>query len=264
MKDFIYRWTPIALGLALGFVMFRPPAWLSGLGPLAWLVNLFLCALVFYMFVFWMVLASLPREITAEPLDATTAGWDGGEQKRALEALGFVPIGGPMRVNVGPSAIVYAFVHPQAPVYANLFRTGTATAKISYDLVSMLDGNRGGLTTGPLPDGAALPSGAGGFRQVFPGAAPAELLERHVEGLRYLQAQGVPPRAVSADTYLQDFRFAMGEQRERFMNSPLVGTWMTMWRGATRRVPFIGPLAEQAVAARQLATLQSGSPSGVF
>jgi hypothetical protein len=174
-------------------------------------------------------------------------------------ALGFRPAGPPRRVNVAPSAILLGFVHESEPVYGTAFRTEHVRPRTSFDFVSILHGERGGLTTNAEPDGAVLPAGPGGLRQVLPGGSQAELFRKHMEGLTYLYERGIQCRPVSADTLEQDFAEAMSRQRRMFLSSPLRSTLITLWRAATKRVPFLGALRDQKVAQQQIAELIAGS-----
>ena len=98
----------------------------------------------------------------------------------------------------------------------------------SLHFVSILHGEKGGLTTNADPTGAALPAGDGGVRQVFPGESPEQLYRRHLDGMAYLRERGIACRSVSADTFAQDLAFGIGRQREVFTASPLAGTLVTL------------------------------------
>ena len=67
-------------------------------------------------------------------------------------------------------------------------------------------------------------------------------------------------RAVSAGAFEEDFRRAMAAQRKLFLDAPLRGTVVTLWRAATKQVPFVGALAQQPIAARQLSGQQAVRP----
>jgi hypothetical protein len=165
---------------------------------------------------------------------------------------------------MAPAAIVLGFVHQNEPVYATVFKTTTVPPKIGYDLVSILEGGQGGLTTNADPAGAAMPSGAGGFRQVLKGQGPEELFRAHLEGIEYLGEQGIRVRKVWAERYRQDLAAAMRFQRRQFLSSPLRSSLLTFWRAATKQIPFFGDLRGQAVANRQIRTYLTGQTGGVF
>ena len=38
------------------------------------------------------------------------------------------------------------------------------------------------------------------------------------------------------------------------------GTFVTLWRAATKQVPFVGPLAQQSIASEQLVSLRGAHP----
>ena len=120
------------------------------------------------------------------------------ELRREYLRLGFREAGPPLRVEVAPSATVLGFVHESEPVYGTVYRTTTIPAKVGHDFVSILAGERGGLTTCADPAGAVLPAASGEFRQVLPGSKPEVLLQAHREGLHFLREQGLAARPVSA------------------------------------------------------------------
>ncbi len=264
MRNLVYRIAPIALGAVLGKVLMAPPAWLDALGPGRWVVNAALVAGVVLLSVPLFVLANLPRNVAIRPGSEQDLS---EEQKRLVaqyEALGFRRVGPPIRVAVAPEAIVQGFVHAREPVYATVFRTTTVPPKTSHDLVSILDGERGGLTTTAEPMGATLAAASGGFRQVLPRVSVEQLFTAHLDGLAHLRGRGLAARPVSAERFEADLREGMKRQRETFSGSPLRATWITFRRSATRKVPFVGRLREQPIAARQLESLLAGVTDRVF
>ncbi len=255
MRDQFYKYMPVASGLLLGWFLFNPPVWLQSLGPLAYVINIGLCALLLLGIVALLVVANLPARLEMKPIGESEVHGELHAIGRKLEALGFRSVGPPLRVEIAPAATLLGYVHEKEPVYATVFRTGTTPAKTSHDFVSILHGEKGGLTTNAEPAGAALPAGPGGMRQVFPGATIETLFQRHLAGMAYLRERGVSCRNVSADTFRRDFQAAIGRQRETFLSSPIVNTFVTLWRAGTKQVPFIGSLREQKIAERQIARL---------
>lgn len=260
MRNQFYKYLPWVLGGLIGFFMFRPPAFMQDLGAFAWLIQGAMLALALLSFVMLMLISNLPADIKMTLLQDSQA--PGGVEKLAteIESLGFHRVGPPWKVEVAPAATLIGFVHESQPVYATAFITGTIPAKISFDFVSVLDAESAGLTTNNNAEGAVLPAGDSSFRQVFPGQ-PADLLfRRHLEGLDWLGKRGLRCRAVSAGAFEQDFRNAMAAQRQLFLDAPLKGTLVTLWRAATKQVPFVGALAQQQIAARQLSGQQNSRP----
>ncbi len=258
MRDAFYKVLPAAAGVLLGYLLLNPPAWLAALGPLAWLVNGLLCAVLLVASVGLVIIANLPDDPALDPVGEDEVHPELRALAERIERLGFRRAGPPCRVNISPSGILVGFVHGSRPVYSTVFRTGNVEAKTSFDFVSILHGDRGALTTNADPGGAALPAGPGELRQVLAGQEIEVLFEKHLEGLAYLERHGVHCRAVSADMLQQDFRAAMRKTRKRFLAAPLRSTLVTLWRAATRRVPFSGTLREQQVAQREIARLAAG------
>jgi hypothetical protein len=249
---------PWILGIFIGWFLFNPPVWLQSLGPLAYVVNLALCGLLLLSVVAWLIAANLPARVKMDPLPIGAVDKELRERGRRLEALGFRAAGEPRLVNVAPSAILLGYVHESEPVYATVFRTQGTTPKLGFDYVSLLHGEQGGLTTNADPDGATLPAEPGGLRQVFPDETQENLFQRHMEGLSYLRDKGIHCRPVSADTFEQDFVAAMARQRNMFLSSPLRFTVITLWRAATKQIPFVGRLSDQKMAGQQITRLLAG------
>jgi hypothetical protein len=246
---------PWIAGLLLGWMLWHPPAVLESLGPLAWIVNLGLVGLLLIGVIAMVIIANLPSQVEMNAVDEGTVHAELRQLGDRFERLGFRRAGPPRRVKIAPSAIVLGFAHETEPVYGTAFRTETMPAKLCFDFVSILHGDKGGLTTNADPAGAALPEGDGGLRQVFPGEELEELFRKHVDGIAYLRDRGIHCRPVSTDMFPKDLAMGIGRQREVFTASPVRGTLVTLWRAATKKVPFIGPLRDQAVAENQIARL---------
>jgi hypothetical protein len=209
-------------------------------------------------FIAWMIGRNLPAHIAL-----AAAGRLGTTGVRALvdayRALGFVPAGPPREAGVMPPALLVPLVHEAERCYGTVFRTSTVPAKTSFDVVSILDGDRGGLTSNPDPAGATLPAARGELRQVLPRARVAEVFSRHREALAFLRSRGLAVRTVSAATFDADFRAAFARQRRAFRAAPLRWALVALWRSATRTTPHVGPLAAQKIAERQLRELSTGT-----
>jgi hypothetical protein len=259
MRDLFYKLMPGGLGLLLGWALFNPPQWMRALGPAAWGVNVGICALLLLSGVAWIILSNLPETMSMKPASDHDVHGDLRALGKQIEALGFRPVGPPYRVQTAPSAILLGYVHDREPVYATAYRTEHVRPRTAFDFVSMLHGDRGGLTTNAEPEGAVLPAGCISLRQVFPGEAPEALFRRHLEGIAYLGERRISCRPVSADLFQTDFVGAMARQRALFLHAPLKNTLLTLWRAGTRRVPFVGALSAQKIAGRQIEQLLARS-----
>ena len=249
---------PILVGIALGVLVMQGPAAMRSAGPLAMVLAVALVAALLVGFIAWMIGRNLPAEIALRPLPDQAVPPEVRALADAYRALGFVPAGPPREAGVMPPALLVALVHEGERCYGTVFRTGTVPAKTSYDVVSILEGERGGLTTGPDPAGATLPGAPGDFRQVFPRATVADLFARHREAQAFLRSRGLAARTVSAASFERDLRTAMAGQRRAFLGAPLRWALVALWRSATRLTPHLGPLAGQKVAERQLRDLATG------
>jgi hypothetical protein len=253
------RFLPILVGLALGYLLVSPPDWLDRLGPWRWLAVAALMLLGLLAFTAYQLSANLPADPPLEPAPEAEVSGELQRLTSRFEALGFRRIGPPMTVGISPPAVLVAFVHEAERTYATAFRTGTVPPKTAFDCVSVLAGDRGGLTTGAEPGGAAIPAARGSLRQVFPGAGVEQVFDRHRQALQYLRGRGLSAKAVSGETFRRDFALSFRLQREAFLAAPLRGAAVTLWRAATGRTPHLGPITSQAVAQAAIRELTIGS-----
>jgi hypothetical protein len=253
------RFLPIVVGLLLGYLLVSPPDWLAPLGPWRWLAVGAIVLFLLLAFTAYQLSANLPADPPLEPAAEAEVSGELRDLGTRYEALGFQRVGPPVTVGISPPALMVAFVHEAERTYGTAFRTTTLPPKTAFDCVSILDGDRGGLTTGAEPAGAAIPAARGSLRQVFPKASVEQVFTRHRQGLAHLRSRGLAARAVSASTFPRDFASSFRRQREAFLAAPLRGTVVTLWRAATGRTPHIGPIATQAVAQQSIHELLTGS-----
>jgi len=253
------RFLPILVGLVLGYLLVSPPEWLASLGPWRWLAVAAIVLLGLLAFTAWQLSANLPADPPLEPAAEAEVTGELRDLCARFEALGFQRIGTPLTVGITPPALMVPFVHEAERSYATAFRTSTMPPKTAFDCVSILDGDRGGLTTGAEPAGAVIPAARGSLRQVFPRASVEQVFERHRQGLQHLRSRGLSAKAVSASTFQRDFAASFRRQREAFTASPLRGAAITLWRAATGRTPHLGPIASQAVAQATIRELLTGA-----
>jgi hypothetical protein len=253
------RFLPILVGLLLGYLLVSPPEWLASLGAWRWLAVGAIVLLGLIAFTAYQLSANLPADPPLEPAAEAEVGGELRDLCARFEALGFQRIGPPITVGISPPALMVAFVHEAERSYATAFRTSTVPPKTAFDCVSILDGDRGGLTTGAEPAGAAIPAARGSLRQVFPKASVERVFERHRQGLAHLRTRGLAAKVVSASTFPRDFAASFRRQREAFLAAPLRGAAVTLWRAATGRTPHIGPIATQAVAQAAIRDLLTGA-----
>ena len=253
------RFLPILVGLALGYLLMSPPGWLAPLGPWRWLAVAAIAVVALLALTAYQLSANLPADPPLAPAGEAEVSGELRDLCSRFEALGFQRIGPPLAVGISPPALMVAFVHEAEGTYATAFRTTTLPPKTAFDCVSLLDGDRGGLTTGAEPAGAAIPAARGSLRQVFPGAGVEQVVRRHREGLQYLRGRGLSVKAVSASTFRRDLATSFRRQREAFLAAPLRGAAVTLWRAATGRTPHVGPIAQQAVARATIQELRTGT-----
>jgi len=257
MKDSLAKYLPIVVGALIGWFLFHPPKNLLPKGPLGTVLPVAAAIVVFVAFVVYSIAASVPADVGlaphAGPLDPSLA-----RLAEKIKALGFLEAGPPYRVEIKPPVVLLPFVHASEPVYATVFRTGTAPAVTAFDFVSILDGFRGGLTSNADPRGATLPAAPGAFRQVGAGAGVEAVYRLHLEGVAWLRSRGLGAKKVSPGDFAADFKAAIRRQNEGFRSAPVRQALIAIWRTVSKRHPHDGPLAGQPGAAAQVRALQTG------
>jgi hypothetical protein len=171
----------------------------------------------------------------------------------AVAGLGFAPVGPPLRADDPAHMVLWGHVHGKLAAYATVFDADSPYGgRTACDIVSLLAADRGVLITASELWEGVMPPYPGEFRQVFPGAAPAELLERHVEALAFLASRGLPSAAVSAADWEANLRKVEGQRRRNFLRWPMMNSTLVIWRSLRGTSPYLGVLPLQPSAARQL------------
>jgi hypothetical protein len=258
LKHRIVSLLPYIVGLVLGWLLFYPPEVLAPLGPWRYLVAGVLVLLLLIAFTAAQLATNLPDPLSLTPASEEDVPPGLQELAARLEALGFAPAGPAYDVGVRPPAVLLPLVHETELSYSTVFRTRTLPAKTVFDFVSILDSGRGGLTSMAEPAGAAIPAPPGSLRQVFPHADLEAAWRGHREGIDWLRQRGLPARAVTATTFVPDFRESFARQRRAFLAAPLRTAIVAFWRAATGRTPEIGPLSEQSGAEAAVQALLIG------
>jgi len=256
MKNYFFKLLPIIIGAGLGWLIFNPPDWPVPSGAAGFLIGAGIVFALLIVSIVFSIGLTLPKEISLSPY-AGAVDPSMRDLAGQIKNLGFVEAGGPMLVGIRPAAILMSFVHSGEPAYATIFRTGTVPAVTSYDFVSILEGSRGGLTTNTNWRGGTMPSGPGEFRQILTGAGPKEAFDAHREGLRWLRDRGLPVREISAETFVADFKHALGRQRETFRSTPVKFAVIGLARTISKQVPQRECLASQKGAESQARKLSA-------
>ena len=258
MKEALVKLEPYIFGLLLGWFLVSPPDFVAELGPARHLLTVALVLLALLAFTGAQVLANLPENVELLPVPTAAPDVPVRALTDQFQELGFTPAGSPLRVGVRPPALLWPFVHEGEGAYATVYRTGTVPAKVAFDVVTIFEGGRGGLTSGAEAMGAALPASPGSLRQVFPGAGPKEVFAAHRQALAYVRGRGLTPKPLSAAAFPREFRESFARQRRAFLTRPMANSALMFWRAATRTTPHIGPIQNQPHAQAVLRELSTG------
>ncbi len=236
-----------ALAIASIFLVFSPE-WVP-LDP--WLVRggavtFFLVGLT--IAVLGAILASLPENARMDAIEDDAVPAPCLALVQDIEALGFSRLGPALRVHLEPEASLVPLWHAAHRSYSTVFVSDGAPAQAHYDFVTVFEPGRVALTSAANPGAGVLPLAQGTFPQIFPGAAPGALLERHQEGRDHIAAATrTQPQPCCAD-FQELLRGALRRQRAVFLRAPLRHTWTALFRVLTKRTPALGPVAEQTLA----------------
>lgn len=258
VRELFFKLLPYGTGALIGYVVFFPSETLVELGPLRWLIGAGALFVLSLAAVAAQLAVGLPEHVGISPAQ------DGARaDERALlaqyEALGFAPVGPPLRLELRPAARMQVLAHGAFGCWASVFSTTTLPRRVGHDVFSIVEGERGGLSTLADPNGAVLPTAPGSFKQVFRGATPGELVRRHLEAVAFLTRQGVrfaPPTEADLEGQI---RRSMSRQRRAVMSNPLRASAVALWRTLTKRTPHAQPVAEQRVAAPAIRHLRRGA-----
>jgi len=259
MRDLFWKFFPILFGLVLGFLLFNPPVWFRELGLVG---NLLFGGVALFLFLGVVMAVIIPGSLPSD-LQVTPAPNEANhDQMRVLaeefRAAGFTEIEPPMELGLRPPAVMIGFVNESERCYGTIFRTGTAPAKIAFDCVSIIEGDRGGLTSSAERSAGALVAGTGEFRQIFPKAPVSEVFRQHREAQSYLHERGLPSRRVEQSMLVGDLKNAIRFQRGTFLSNPIINGLVIIARATTGRNPHLGPLAQQSIVDRQIKRVMEG------
>jgi hypothetical protein len=253
----VWKFLPPVLGALLGYLLVAPPEALADRPLVRHALMAAIAALVFVGFVAVMVLASLPENLDMKPTDRQPSP-EAARQIAELERLGLRRVGRPWVLAVKPEALMVPLYDADETTVAAVYQTGTAPSKVVFELVSILDGERGGLSTSPNPATTTLPASPGALRQVLTGAPAAELLDAHRRALALLAGRGLRAARITPEGLPDAVRGSIRRQRRAVLANPLRAVLVALWRGATGTTPHRGPLEAQPIARRTIEGLLTG------
>ena len=256
-KESGWKYFPIIAGLIIGWSVFNPPFFLRELGAVGYVSMIFIALAGLFVVCAIVIHANLPKDVVIRRTPAAVPG----EVTRLAEdfkAIGFTQTSDvPLSVNVAPPALVLPFINEQERMYGAVYKTDTIPPKIMFDVVSIFEGNRGGLTSGTLPEGAAMPA-LGSMKQVFPRSNVRSVYEKHRDALQYLKTKGIQCRSISPQTFERDLRDSILRLRKSFLASPVLFTVTVLWRAATKQTPHTGSIHQQQVAQQHIQDILTG------
>ncbi len=260
MKDGLFKYLPIALGLLFGWLLASPPEFLAANPQVRAIVVAGLVAVLFVGFVALTLALNLPEDIALDPEPGVPVPPELAALSVELQVVGFQPAGPLTKAGLKPPALLLPLVHEAERTYAAVFRTGTAPARTAFELVSRLE-TGGALSTSAERAGGYLPPTPGAFKQVFPGTTATLAFERHREGIAYLRSRGIGVRPATAADFVREYKTGVARSRRAFLASPVARTLTMLYRAVTSSTPHLGPIAQQPLARKAIEEAQTGRSS---
>ena len=247
----------LLLGSGIGFSFVFAPGTFGMIGAGVGIFALLGVMLALFAVLLVAIVANLPRELKWTDLAVEDLHPSHRSVTERVAALGFMPIRDPMRVHLLPPATLVPLFLPNEDISAATYRTQSSPPQLVTEFFTNLHDKRGYLSTVSAAAGDALPRGPGDFRQAFPRADVAELLQRHRDALAWLREQGVQvdPVEPSQAKFEENLREGMRRQRGIFMRAFVRNTIRTVYRATTKRVPGRGPIQSQRDTPRRIAFL---------
>ncbi|MEM1202299.1 MAG: hypothetical protein AAGN66_03625 [Acidobacteriota bacterium] len=246
-KASVLSWSAVVLGVLAGLAigiygMPELPVW-------AWVL---LLLLILVGITAGQISANLPAQLRLDPIPDFEPTEAMEEALEEVKALGFRTFGAPSALNLQPSAVLVSLINEEALSYSSVYVVGGPKQVLGWDFVAMFQEPRGGLTTVPRRDGAALRHSPGELIQVFEDATPEQAFQRHLETLVALQKKGLRVEPVAAEGHAERLAASSLHKRQHFFRNPVLGAWVALWRVVTRSTPHMGPILDQKVGAKEV------------
>ena len=247
-----WKFIPAIVGGLIGWIFIHPPYFLHELGTAAYLGTGLFAILALVAFSGVIIYKNLPQDVSIQRAQTTNLPGEMTRLAEEFQSLGFKPASDvPLRVEIAPPALLLPFVHEQEGFYGSVYKTETLQSRISFDLFSIFQGDRGGLTTGVLAQGAMMPI-AGSLKQVFPNANVRSAFEKHKQAILFLKGRGIVCKPANSQSFEKEFRSSILRMRKSFLASPLMFTVIVLWRTITKKSPYMGAIQTQPGTPQQI------------
>jgi|GEM_PF-6632073 len=257
-RESIWKYLPAAFGLFIGWMIFNPPSFLHQLGAGAYVGMILFAVLAVLAFSAVIIHKNLPRDVVIRRSTGTVLPGEMTKLAEDFKSLGFIQISDvPLNVGIAPPATMLAFVYEQERIYGTIYKTDTIPPRISFDMISIFEGDRGGITSGVLAEGASMPI-PGSLKQVFPRDDVRSVFEKHRQALLYLKGRGILCKPVNPQSFEREFRSSILRMRKSFLASPLMFTLTVIWRSATKKTLHLGPIETQPGTQQQIQQILAG------
>jgi hypothetical protein len=258
-----WKWIPALVGAVIGFLFINSPRFLHELGPAAYLAGALFAAVALVAFCGVIIYKNLPQDVVIQRISDTNLPGEVSKLAAEFQTIGFKSATDqPLKVQIAPPALVLPFVHEQERIFGTVYKTETLQSRISFDMFSVFEGDRGSVTTGVLAQGAVMPV-AGAFKQVFPNANVQSVFEKHKQAMLFLKGRGILCKPANAQSFEREFRSSILRTRKSFLASPVFFTLTVLWRVITKKSSHLGPIQTQEATSQQIHKVMSKIGTGV-
>jgi hypothetical protein len=244
MRETFFKLLPYLTGACLGWLIFFPPAAFPAPGPWRPLVMGALLIVGLLATTGLHMALGLPKDVRIERVVESPPA-DVEALLQQYRALGFEAVDPPLRLYLRPAAMMWVMANRQLGCWGTVFSTGTVPRRVGYDVFSIIEGDRGQLSSVADSGAAVFPLPPGHFKQVFPGAPPKHLLEYHRRSQEHLMRLGARFEAPGPVDLPERVRRSLDVQRRVIAANPLRAAAVTLWRATLKTTPYGGPVQSQ-------------------
>ena len=225
----------LLLTLALWPTFHLRQAWLGGT-----LVGL--GALLPYLYAAWSFYRMIPRAVVLRPIREDEACPKLRALVAELGAVGFRPVVGPVHYNSRPRSQLSLLLHEQEPVYAAVLRVRVFwMRKVHFSFLTPFADAEGHLESTATPELEAVRAPDSARLQVFPGAAPADLLRHHRDAMDRMRSAGRRLEAPAATELQREAIFSLGVTGRYLRHNAYrlaLGIFIYAWNQRPRNPPL--------------------------
>jgi hypothetical protein len=221
----------------------------------AWLGGALAClgTLLPYLYAAWSFHRMIPRTVALRPIPEGEACPKLEALVAELGAVGFRPVVGPLHYNSRPRSQLSLLLHDEEPVYAAVLRVRVfCMRKVHFSFLTPFADGEGHLEATATPELDAVRAPDSARLQVFPWAAPADLLQHHRDAMDRMQSAGRRLQAPTASELQREAIYSLAATGQYLRHNAYrlaLGIFIYAWNRKPRNPPlFEEPLDQSRLA----------------